>query len=266
MAAVTQTLQVETRPAQAIIREVPVTQAPNGVCYAHSGEIALAPSELERMVGAVPRPIAAALTRNAYYFVPLTVNDADETVIASRYDAVLSDKAVCHRNITSGDSQCVFISTRLMEDKFAVGFEFLINIAHAFVERAGVSPDFADLAWSQVDERVRGETSLDAWDARKLATGGLHDAPKGVTLQQALEQGIARVDEKAKTDYLNATFADSIAVYMLSMYLDIDYYDLRERDYPLLAPPALAERLRKVAQLFAANPGYEFNIFYRRRS
>ena len=31
---------------------------------------------------------------------------------------------------------------------------------------------------------------------------------------------------------------------MLSLTLDFNYTDLREREYPLLAAPALAERLR----------------------
>ena len=30
--------------------------------------------------------------------------------------------------------------------------------------------------------------------------------------------------------------SDTISIYLLSFYLDVDYYDLRERDYPLLAP------------------------------
>jgi hypothetical protein len=47
--------------------------------------------------------------------------------------------------------------------------------------------------------------------------------------------------------------------------VDFDYHDLRERDYPLLAAPALAERLRHVNGLFPANPGYEFQIHYRRK-
>ena len=53
---------------------------------------------------------------------------------------------------------------------------------------------------------------------------------------------------------------------MLSLYLDVDYYELREREYPLLAPAAMAERLKEVHELFPPNPGFEFNIFYRRRS
>ena len=118
-----------------------------------------------------PTPPRPRCKRKAYYFVPLTVNQGDETVIADRYDVALSDNAVCHRNLELGDSQCVFISTRLMDDKFSVAFEFYINVGHAVVERAGVSQAFADLVWKQVQAKARGETSLDAWESRKLATG-----------------------------------------------------------------------------------------------
>ena len=205
-------------------------------------------ADLERMVAAVPDAAASALKRKAYYFVPLTVNQGDETVIADRYDVALSDNAVCHRNLDLGDSQCVFISTRLMDDKFSVAFEFYINVGHAVVEKAGVSQDFSDLVWKQVESNVRGETSLDAWESRKLATTPGPDS------------------EKYKNEYFAATFADAISIYLLSLYIDVDYYDLRERDYALLAPAQLAERLRKVAELFPANPGFEFNILYKRRT
>jgi hypothetical protein len=52
---------------------------------------------------------------------------------------------------------------------------------------------------------------------------------------------------------------------MLSLAVDFDYHDLREREYPLLAAPALAERLRHLASLFPPNPGYDFQILYRRK-
>lgn len=230
-----------------MVRLTPVSQAPNGICYASVGEIAVNSFDLERMVAAVPARIAAALERKAYYFVPLTVSQGDDTLIADRYDVSLSDNAVCHRNLNLGDSQCVFISTRLMDDKFSVAFEFYINVGHALVERAGVSHEFSQLAWGQVESGIRGETSLDAWEARKLALANGPDA------------------ERYKTEYFKATFSDAISIYLLSLYLDVDYYDLRERDYPLLAPSALAERLRKVAELFPANSGFEFAILYKRR-
>jgi hypothetical protein len=237
-----------TRPPAEVVRLTPVSEAPNGVCYAISGEVTVPVSDLERMVAAVPDSAAAALRRKAYYFVPLTVNQGDETVIADRYDVALSDHAVCHRNLDLGDSQCVFISTRLMDDKFSVAFEFYINVGHAVVERAGVSRDFADLVWKQAEANVRGETSLDAWESRKQATYAGPDV------------------EKHKNEYFAATFADAISIYLLSLFIDVDYYDLRERDYPLLAPSQMAERLRKVAELFPANPGFEFAVYYKRRS
>jgi hypothetical protein len=237
-----------TRSPADVVKDTPVSQAANGVCYAVSGQVTMGEPELERMIAAVPRSAAAALSRKAYYFVPLTVSQGDDTVIADRYDVSLSDNAVCHRNLNLGDSQCVFISTRLMDDKFSVAFEFYINVGHAVVERAGVSQAFADVAWKQVEAGARGETSLDAWDARKLATTDAPDA------------------EKYKNEFLSAAFSDSISIYLLSLYLDVDYYDLRERDYPLLAPAPLAERLRKVAELFPPNPGFDFAVYYKRRS
>ena len=237
-----------TRSPADVVKDTPVSQAANGICYAVSGQVSTGEADLERMVAAVPRSAAAALSRKAYYFVPLTVSQGDDTLIADRYDVTLSDDAVCHRNLNLGDSQCVFISTRLMDDKFSVAFEFYINVGHAVVERAGVSQEFADLAWKQVEASVRGETSLDAWDARKLAGSGAADG------------------EKYKNEFLSAAFADSISIYLLSLYLDVDYYDLRERDYPLLAPGPLAERLRKVAELFPPNPGFGFAVYYKRRS
>src|SRR5215470_9357616 len=179
-----------TRSPADIVRMSPVSQAANGICYARSGEITISENDLDRMVSAVPVAAAAALSRKAYYFVPLTVSQGDDTVIADRYDVALSDNAVCHRNLNLGDAQCVFISTRLMDDKFSVAFEFYINVGHALVEQAGVSQSFAEMVWQQAESGVRGETSLDAWESRKLATVSGPEA------------------EKYKNEYLTATFAD----------------------------------------------------------
>lgn len=237
------------RTAQDIIRDARVKQSTSGICYTTAGEVTLPSNDLERMVDAIPRVIAAALDRKAFYFVPLTIGEGDKTLVAERFDPALVDRAVCHRNIDSGNSQCVFISTRLLDDRFSIAFEFYINVGHAFVDKAGISPEFADVVWRQATSNVRGESSYDAFEFRK----------------QALAEGPARVDEKAKSDYLAATFSDAIAIYLLSLCLDVDYYELREREYPLLAPAALAERLKKVAELFPPNPGFEFSIIHKRR-
>lgn len=241
------TQQAITHTPADVLRLSPVQQAANGICYASSGEVNLSAAELQRMVDAVPQAIAGVMARKAFYFVPLTVADGEQTLIADRYDVELSDRAICHRNLTLGDAQCVFISTRLMDDRFSVAFEFYINVAHAFTEQTGFSQAFADLVWKQVQDKVKGETSLDANELRKIVTGNAPDA------------------ERARQEYYETAFADAIAIYLLSLYLDVDYYELRERDYPLLAPAALAERLRKVHELFPAPRGFEFNIFYKRR-
>jgi hypothetical protein len=162
----------------------------------------------------------------------------------------LSDRAICHRNATFGSTEGVFLSTRLVEDRFGLAFEFFINVAHNFVEAAGVPESFSALAWSQAEAQVRGETSQDAWESRHQALG---------------TPGKSQPDEKARGEFIDSAYADALAIYLLSLAVDFDYSELREREYPLLAPASLAERLRLMAQLFPPNPGYEFSIRYRRR-
>jgi hypothetical protein len=239
--------QIELLPAQKVAQAVQVLQAQNGVCYAQYGDTHLTAQELERIVQAVPNSIAMALKKRAYYFVPLTISENDETLVAPEYTIDFSDRAICHRNVQFGGSECIFISTRLMQDRFALAFEFFINVGHHFVESVGVPQSFSDLVWSQAEADVRGETSQDAYESRRRAT----------------ERG--RADEKAKNAFFEASFSDAIAIYLLSLSIDFDYSDLREREYPLLAAPSLAERLRHITELFPPNAGYEFEIRYRRR-
>lgn len=242
--------QIPLISASKVAQESAVRQAENGICFATYGEVRLASGELEHIIEAVPSVVAVALRQRAYYFVPLAIGEDEETVVAPDYSVDLSDRAICHRNVRFGGSECIFISTRLMQDRFALAFEFLINVGHNFVDAIGVPQSFADLVWSQATADVRGETSHDASENRKRAL----DRSRG-----------SAVDEKAKSAYLEAAFADALAIYMLSLTVDFDYADLREREYPLLAAPALAERLRHVAELFPPNKGYEFEIRYRRR-
>ena len=229
----------------------------NGVAWAQAGETQLTDVELERLVQAVPEAIAGALTGKAYYFVPLALAEgradghrggSEETLVSPVYTAELGDEAICHRNVALGGIEGVFISTRLLNDRFALCFEFFINVAHAFVDEAGVPAEFGDLAWAQAIGETRGETSQDAWESRAAA---LKDR--------------SRVDEKARLEFLETAFSDAIAIYLLSLAVDFDYSELREREYPLLAPAALADRLKLAAKLFPPNAGYEFSIRYRRR-
>jgi len=242
--------QVELWHAERVATQSEVGVAPNGIHFAAWGETRISDVDLERLVGAVPASLAPALARRAYYFVPLAIADTGDTMIAPVYTVELGDRAICHRNATFGVTEAVFLSTRMVEDRFGLAFEFFINVAHNFVEAAGVPESFGALAWSQAQAQVRGETSQDAWETRRRVL----DARNG--------RGI---DERARNVYIESAFSDALAIYMLSLAVDFDYHDLREREYPLLAAPALAERLRHVASLFPPNAGYEFQILYRRK-
>jgi len=283
-----------------IAHDTPVRQSANGVRFATFGETGLADLDLDRMIEAVPTTIVAALKANTYYFVPLALREASQDIaaegmsaparsdepamVASAWTDELGDAAICHRNVElPHGKRGVFISTRLLGDRFALSFEFFINVAHAFVDQAGVPQAFQDLVWQQALANARGETSLDAWESRNLAFGRAANAqpepasarrgrPLGFSARQrsfsaaAEPVPTATIDERERGAYLDAAFSDAVAIYLLSLALDFDYNELRERDYPLLAPAALAVRLKLVAELFPPNPGYEFAVKYRRRA
>ena len=303
--------------AAQIAHDTEVRQSPNGVSFATFGETGLADLDLDRMLQAVPTTITASLHANTYYFVPLALREAisdnpeaiasqdttkpepaaEPTMVASAYTDEFSDAAICHRNVELGHGKRgVFISTRLMGDRFALSFEFFINVAHAFVDQTGVPQAFSDLVWKQALDDTRGETSIDAWESRNLTFN------RPANAQPELDQPISRrnrnamapfstrqrafantssvihlnasseqpatpsINEKERGLYLEAAFSDAVAIYLLSLALDFDYSELREREYPLLTAAALAARLRLVADLYPPNPNYEFAVRYRRKA
>jgi hypothetical protein len=123
---------------------------------------------------------------------------------------------------------------------------------------------------------VRGETSQDSYESRRRALDrGRNDGPATRMAERSFSRADqtaasrlaekGRIDEKAKSSFFESAFSDALAIYMLSLTLDFNYTDLREREYPLLAAPALAERLRHIAALFPPNAGYDFQISYRHK-
>jgi hypothetical protein len=261
----TTSAQIEVWQAEKVATQVTVQQAPNGIHYAMWGETRVSEADLEHLVGAVPATLSAALDHHAYYFVPLAIADTEEAMVAPGYTVELGDRAICHRNAVFGTTEAVFLSTRLVEDRFGLAFEFFINVAHNFVEAAGVPESFSALAWQQAEAQVRGETSQDAWETRRRAQDARPNASSDVRRPESGASGPKGIDEQARSSYFESAFSDALAIYMLSLAVDFDYHDLREREYPLLAAPALAERLRHVASLFPANQGYEFQVLYRRK-
>ena len=292
------------RAAQ-VAREAEVRQSANGVRFATFGETGVPDLDLDRMLEAVPPAIGAALGANTYYFVPLALRESAEpsqagepegfarkashspehAMVARAWSDELGESAICHRNVDlDSGHRGVFISTRLMGDRFALSFEFFINVAHAFVDATGVPESFAELVWQQALDNVRGETSLDAWESRNLAFGREPNAQPEESRSRRSQSYTAKarpfsseqtalaseapqvIDEKERGIYLESTFSDAVAIYLLSLALDFDYSELREREYPLLAPAALAARLKLVAEMFPPNPGYQFSVRYRRRA
>jgi hypothetical protein len=275
--------------ATQVARDTPVRRSANGLSFATFGETGVTDLDLDRMLEAVPAPIVSALKANTYYFVPLALREKPDAVVSNTWTDELSDAAICHRNVELGSGhRGVFISTRLMGDRFALSFEFFINVAHAFVDETGVPEQFAALVWQQALDNVRGETSFDAWESRHLAQGcnpGNADADRRpasrreqrsvreiagrsftATAESTPVSGETIVDKKEQKIFFESSFADTLAIYLLSLALDFDYSELREREYPMLTPNALAARLRLVSELYPPNAGYDFAVRYRRRA
>ena len=267
-----ETAQVALLPAAEVARQAPPHRAPNGIRFSAFADTGQPIADLERLIQAIPASVAAGLNASIFFFVPLAMAEQnpdtiaaghrtrpDDTMIAPGYTPELADAAICHRSVQLGPDDATFISTRLLPDRFSLAFELFINAAHAFVDHAGVPAPFSELVWRQALADVRGETSHDAWDHRAAALAP--PAPAGTVPAPG-----PRIDERSKSAYFAAAFSDAIAIYLLSLAIDFDYSELREREYPLLAPQALAERLRHMHTLVPPNPGYEFAIRYRRRA
>lgn len=293
-------LESQLLSAEAAAGQLQHHTAPNGLHYALAVEQVgsssaaantsahTTPEALLRLVNAVPASLAAALTRTTYAFVPLAISGArlrggdaadaafqsnDPTLIALHATPELTERAICHRNAEVRGEDYVFLSAELHNDSFALAFEFFINIAHDLVDIASMPASFGDLLREQISAGVRGETSIDAWEHRIAAFGPQPDSGDTSARSRSTVPAVPRPPapstpaekEQALREYGNAAFADAVAIYLLAIFLDFDYADLREREYPLLAPPALAARLRAIHALFPPNPGHDFQILYRRR-
>ena len=165
-------------------------------------------------------------------FVPLTIHDGDdadlavpdsgETFVADGYSTELSDRAICHRNVKVGGSDCTFISTRLMREKFALAFELFINVGHHFVDAVGVPKDFRDtrlVAGRSECSRRDQPGCLGKSPARSRWGRPVNRRPTSLRFSTRPTKK-KPVDEKAKLAFLEAAFSDSLAIYMLSLALD----------------------------------------------
>ncbi len=259
--------QRDLLPAGDAVRATTLARGRNSLRYGVFGELETTGDTLQRIVEAVPAGVANAMPGNAFVFVPLALGEtahARDTEIARVHTADFADRAICHRTVPIEGATYTFISTRLMQDRFALAFELFINVGHQYVEALATAKEalperLISLLWQQAVAEVRGETSQDSYEARKRA---IELAPESARKSDA---ALPPAAAEQQTRFFEAAFADALAIYMLSLAIDLDYADLREREYPLLAAPALADRLRIIADLFPPPSGYEFAIRYRRR-
>ncbi len=302
--------QRDLLPASEAVRSITLATARNSLRYGVFGELETTGETIQRIVEAVPASIAHALSAHAFIFVPLAIGEtahARDTEIARVHTLDLEDRATCHRTVPIDGAAYTFISTRLMQDRFALAFELFINVGHQFVDALldttdkagkpakkpgtssnGTPPDsapdsapdripdrFTTLLWQQALADVRGETSQDAYESRKRAIELSADRTPDRSPDRFPESSASSAPpalaplrpaaEEQRARFYEAALADTLAIYMLSLAIDFDYADLREREYPLLAGPALADRLRLIADLYPPPPHYEFSLRYRRR-
>jgi len=98
-----------------------------------------------------------------------------------------------------------------------------------------------------VEANVKGETSLDAWESRKLATTSGPNT------------------EKHKNEYFAAAFSDSISIYLLRCFW---MWITTICVSGLSATGSGCKWLSgcgKLPSCFPANPGFEFAVYYKRR-
>jgi hypothetical protein len=164
------------------VRATTLARARNSLRYGVFGELDTTGETLQRIVEAVPSAVAAELPANAFVFVPLAIGEtahARDTEIARVHTAELADRAICHRTVPIEGSTYTFISTRLMQDRFALAFEVFINVGHQYVDalaarNAPIPERFTALLAAQAMGDVRGETSQDSYEARKRAFDPAH--------------------------------------------------------------------------------------------
>src|SRR5436309_12135726 len=134
--------------ATEVASEAVLRTSANGLRYAAFADTGLEDVELARMVQTVPASMASALSGKSYFFVPLAMAEGrsveaaghrtgETTMISAAYTPELAEQAICHRNVELATGEGVFISSRLLNDRFSLAFEFFINVGHGFVNQAG---------------------------------------------------------------------------------------------------------------------------------
>ena len=211
------------------------------------------------MVQAVPIAIAGALTRKTYYFVPLALSDrrgSEATLDRPRLHARARRPGHLppqrHPRRHRRRLHLHPPARRPLRPRLRVLHQRRPRLRRRHRRPRGLRP-------ARLGPGPRRRP-------RRNQPGRLGEPQPRPRRRGRQDRRQTRDRREGPNSFLEAAFSDAVAIYQLSLAVDFDYSELREREYPLLAPQALADRLRLVARLFPPNPSYEFAIRYRRRA
>lgn len=238
-----------------MLRLGPVQTSDNGLVYAVVGENGTPDRTQQetaaRLAATVPRTLASRLGRTATYFVPWLYKQRRSLQIGLQPAAEgETRRELCHHLDVKPSGNLLLISVRFYEhDGYGLAMEFFDKIAYLASLEDDPRPDFAQLLRRELESGKPGELTPEAWEWR---------------------QGLAEADAahagEALRNYQRAVEADTLGLYMASLYTDVFYEDLFESEpgFPVLDPEQVYERVRAAERLFPPNRGYSLQIVRQR--
>lgn len=245
-----------------MLRAGKVQTAENGLVYAVIPESASSRQEggsergLEKMVSTVPHTLVPRLGRTATYFVPwLTKVRRSVSVALDPAPEGENRKELCHHLDVKPAGNLLLISLRFYEhDSYGLAMEFFDKIAYL----AALEPDRRPEVQKDLDSRLQRESELPRH-------GEL--TPEAWEWRQGVAEATAENRDEAWGNYRRAAEADTLGLYMASMFTDIFYEDLFEPEpgFPPLPAAQVYDRVRLAERLYPANRGYSFQIIRQRQ-
>ncbi|MGH9519231.1 MAG: hypothetical protein ACRD2D_06255 [Terriglobales bacterium] len=232
-----------------------VQTSDNGLVFAVIGENGAADraqqETVARMAATVPRSLMPRLGRTATYFVPWLLKQRRSIHIGLQAAAEAEKRhELCHHLDVKPGGNLLLISLRFYEhDGYGLAMEFFDKIAYLASLEDDPRPDFGQLLRRERETSKPGELTPEAWEWR-----------------QGLEEADASLAAEPLRNYQRAAEADTLGLYMASLYTDVFYEDLFESEpaFPVLDAEQTYERVRTAERLFPPNRGYSLQIIRQR--
>lgn len=194
---------------------------------------------LEEPVAALPPAIASALPKISILMVPYLTREKAEKSLVSMV-APPKDKLSWTAQVRTGNGETVLAFTFTGHDVSEYHYRFYQHIAR-MAWSAAKSGDgrakFAGLLVEELNQNTHGEVDEDSWRAKQL-------------LQR--RNGKIKPDSKVFADYVEASFVDTLTLYLHGLCCDIDV-DTGPRQLP---SRFLRRRLLLLRELYPPPAGY----------